>query len=369
MSKSKKLDYAQSGVDYKSLDFLKRLAQKSSKNTAKNLSNGIDEIAESRGESAYVLDIGDKYLAVVEEGLGTKNLVADKVYEISGKSYYRQIAQDTVATFINDLITVGAKPISVMAYWSSGSSDWFKDQTRTQDLVAGWSKACDIAGASWGGGETPTLQGIVEKGKIELGGCAIGIINPKKRLCLGEKIKAGDRIILFESSGIHANGLSLARKISTTLPEGYLTKVSKNKTYGELLLKPTIIYAKLIQNIFESGINIHYMSDITGHGWRKIMRHKSNFTYRLSSVPPVPKILEFIVNKSGLNQKEAYATFNMGAGFAIFVAKKDVTKIISIAKKNKIKAYDAGVVEIGKKQVIIEPKNIVYTDLSLQLRA
>jgi len=368
MPQSKKITYTQSGVDYQSLDFLKRLAQKKSKDTAGNLPKKIREISKSRGESAYVVDIGDQYLAIVEEGLGTKNLIADEMYKMTGKTYYKNIAQDTVASIINDLITVGAKPVSVMAYWSTGNSDWFKDKKRMTDLVTGWDKACDLSGASWGGGETPTLQGIVENGKIELAGCAFGIINPKKRLCLGDNLKVGDRIILFESSGIHANGLTLARKIAKRLPEGYETKIRNKKMYGEAILEPTIIYAKLVQDIFESGVDIHYMSDITGHGWRKIMRHNNKFTYKISKLPPVPDVLNFIVKQSGLNEKEAYATFNMGAGFAVFVSQKDVASTLKMARKNKIKAYDVGVVEKGKKQVIIEPKNIVYEGNSLVVR-
>ena len=303
------------------------------------------------------------------EGLGTKSLVADAMRKITGKTYYEKVAQDTVAAIVNDLITVGAKPITVLAYWAAGNAKWFEDVKRMEDLVNGWKKACDMAGVVWGGGETPTLSGIIEPDTIDLGGSSFGVIKPKKRLVLGEKLREGDVILLFESSGIHANGLSLARKIVSSLSKGYATKMSNGQMYGEGLLTPTIIYSKLIQDLFANHADIHYMAHITGHGWRKIMRYTKPFTYRIHTVPPVPEVLKFICEKGPLDEKEAYGNLNMGAGYAVFVPKKDVEKVIKIAKKNKIKAYSAGVVEKGEKQVIIEPKNIVFEGESLKVRA
>lgn len=368
MPKKQKLTYKQSGVDYDVLDLLKRLAQKESKNTAKNLPKGIMGLSKSRGESAYVMDIGNQYLAVVEEGLGTKNLVADAMYKLTGKSYYDQIAQDTIGTMVNDLITVGARPLSVSAYWAVGSSDWFKDKKRMTDLVKGWGRACTIAGVVWGGGETPTLSGIVNKNTIDLAGACFGIIQPKNKLTLGERLKAGDRIVMFESNGIHANGLTLARKISKKLKNGYKTIISDGRMFGEAILDGSILYSQLIQELFDNKIDIHYMAHITGHGWRKIMRLNDTFTYRITNLPPVPPILSFLVKRARLNDTEAYSTFNMGGGYAVYIPKEDVKKTITIAKKHKIKAYDVGYVEKGPKQVIIEPLNIIYNSKSLDIR-
>ncbi|OGK13555.1 phosphoribosylformylglycinamidine cyclo-ligase [Candidatus Roizmanbacteria bacterium RIFCSPLOWO2_01_FULL_38_12] len=369
MQPAKKLSYKETGVDYDAMDPLKRMAQIAGKKTAKNLTgSSFVELKSSRGESAYVVEQKDSYLAFVMEGLGTKSLVADEMKKITGKTYYDSIAQDTVAMIINDLITVGARPINILAYWAAGSARWFEDKKRMGDLVNGWKKACDVAGVVWGGGETPTLSGIIEPETIDLGGSSFGIIKPKKRLALGEKLQAGDKIILFESSGIHANGLSLARKIAKNLPKGYATKMPDGKMYGEDLLTPTIIYSKLIQDLFLNNVDIHYMAHITGHGWRKIMRYTKPFTYRIHTIPPVPEVLKFLCEKGLLDEKEAYGNLNMGAGYAVFIPKKDIEKVMEIARKNKIKAYNAGVVEKGKKQVIIEPKNIVYEASTLKVR-
>jgi phosphoribosylformylglycinamidine cyclo-ligase len=128
--------------------------------------HGFSEVLASRGESAYVVDVGPFYMASIVECLGTKTLVADEMARLTGKSYYDGIAQDTIAMAINDLITVGATPLVVQAYWAAGGSDWFGDATRAQALVAGWKRACELCQVAWGGGETPALAGIVEAGRI-----------------------------------------------------------------------------------------------------------------------------------------------------------------------------------------------------------
>ena len=369
MSTTNKLTYKDSGVNYETIDYIKRIAQQAGKNTLKNLPKNYKEVSQSRGESAHVVDAGDFYFASVIEGLGTKSLVADEMYRLTGKTYYDNVAYDTVAMIVNDLVTVGAKPLTLMAYWAAGSSSWFKDKKRADDLVSGWTRASNDSGALWGGGETPVLSKIIDEKAIDLAGSCFGIVNPKNNLCLGEKLVAGDRIILFESNGIHANGLTLARKIAESLPEGYLTKVDGDKTYGELLLTPTIIYAKLIEGLLKNTIDIHYMVNVTGHGWRKLMRHKKELTYKITNLPPVPKVLRFIVEQGKLDDKEAYGNLNMGAGFAIFVPEKDVVPVLKLAETHNIKAYNAGVVEVGDKKVILEPKNITFEKDSLQVRS
>jgi phosphoribosylformylglycinamidine cyclo-ligase len=363
--KKSSLTYKDSGVNYDLLDNLKRMAQVAGASLMLDTESGTD----SRGESAGIIRLGDDYiLGLVQEGLGTKNLVADAMLGYNNRTFYDAIAQDTVAMIINDLITVGAKPLSVGAYWAIGSDDWLLHAQRMQDLVDGWKNACEISGAEWIGGETPILSGIINPQTIDLAGTAIGVIEPKERLTLGKNLQPDDAIILFESSGIHANGLSLARKLAEQLPDGYKTKISDGRTYGEALLDPTIIYSKLIQDLFKNNIEIHYMANITGHGWRKLMRNKKEFTYRITKVPPVPPVLQFIQEQGELSDLEAYGNLNMGAGFAIFVPQHHVQEIIEISSQHNIKAYHAGNVEEEKKQVIIEPKNIVFGAESLQVR-
>lgn len=366
------LSYEQSGVNYDLIDPLKIAAQRAAAATAGHLgAHGFREVAASRGESAYVVDVGPFYLASIVECLGSKALVADEMARLTGRSWYAGIAQDTIAMAINDLITVGATPLVVQAYWAAGGSEWFEDQARAQALVEGWKRACDVCGVAWGGGETPALAGIVEAGRIDLAANCTGIVNPKERLSVGDQLGPGDAIVMLASSGIHANGLSLARKLAERLPQGYLTPVSDAAgapSFGEALLAPTLLYSPVTEAMYRAGVRPHYCANITGHGWRKLLRHPSTLTYRIHAVPPVPDVLRFIQQQAGQDDHEAYSTLNMGAGFAIFVAPEQAAEVVRIAQGLGIPAWDAGRIESGPKQLIVEPLGLHYGDDALQLR-
>ncbi len=366
------LTYEKAGVNYDQVDPIKLLAQQSAKSTVSNLAqHGLTEIAASRGESAYVLDIGHAYLASIVECLGTKVLVADAVYRDSGKSFYASIAQDTIAMAVNDLITVGATPLVVQAYWAGGSSDWFADKTRAADLIRGWKAACDVCGVSWGGGETPALAGVVAEGTIDLAASCVGLVQPKTRLSLGDKLTPGNAIVLLASSGIHANGVSLARKLAERLPLGYNTPVGldgKGPLFGEAILAPTVLYSPVTAALAKAGIDVNYCVNVTGHGWRKLLRHTSEFTYRIHTIPTVPPVLSFMQREAKLDATEAYGTLNMGAGFALFVDAKNAEQTAAIARECGIEAWVAGSVEAGPKQAIIEPIGVIYSAEDLKLR-
>lgn len=363
------LSYEQAGVNYDLIDPLKVAAQRAAKATGAHLlGHGFSEVEASRGESAYVVDVGPFYIASIVECLGSKALVADEMKALTGKSYYDGIAQDTIAMAINDLITVGATPLVVQAYWAAGGSDWFGDAQRAQALVEGWKRACDTCSVAWGGGETPALAGIVADGRIDLAASCTGLINPKERLSVGDRLAPGDAIVLLASSGIHANGLSLARKLVERLPQGYLTEVSPGLSYGEALLAPTVLYSPVTEALYKAGIVPQYCANITGHGWRKLLRHPATHTYRIHAVPEVTPVLKFIQTHARQDDLEAYSTLNMGAGFALFVKAEDAERTVEVARAQGIEALVAGRVEAGPKKLIIEPLGIEFGDDALQLR-
>ena len=363
------LSYEQAGVNYDLIDPLKVSAQQAAAATAAQLAaHGFSELKASRGESAYVVDVGPFYMASIVECLGSKALVADEMGQLTGRHYYDGIAQDTIAMAVNDLITVGATPLVVQAYWAAGGSDWFADAQRAQQLVAGWQRACEACGVAWGGGETPALPGIVERGRIDLAASCIGLVNPKQRLSLGERLAPGDAIVLLHASGIHANGLSLARKLVERLPQGYLTPVTQGLSYGDALLTPTVLYAPVTEALWRAGIVPHYCANITGHGWRKLLRHPGAFSYRITRLPDVPPVLRFIQRHAALDDRQAYSTLNMGAGFALFVAADEATRTVQIAQQLGVGALMAGAVHEGPKQLTIEPLSLRFGAEDLQLR-
>ncbi|RVU46177.1 AIR synthase-related protein [Rubrivivax rivuli] len=363
------MTYEQAGVQYDLIDPLKVAAQRAAAATASHLAgHGFGEVSASRGESAYVVDVGPFYLASIVECLGTKTLVADEMQRLTGKSFFAGIAQDTIAMAVNDLITVGATPLVVQAYWAAGGSEWFTDAQRAGALVEGWKAACDVCQVAWGGGETPALAGIVEAGRIDLAASCTGLVNPKPRLTLGERLGPGDAIVLLASSGIHANGLSLARKLAERLPQGYLTEVEPGVGYGEALLAPTTLYSPVTEALWAAGVPVHYAANITGHGWRKLLRHAKALTYRIHTVPPVPPVLRFIAEQAGHDAAEAYGTLNMGAGFALFVPASDAQRCVEVARGAGVAAWVAGTVEAGPKELLIEPLGVRFSGDSLQLR-
>jgi len=359
----KKITYASAGDNYKIKDPIKNLALKEAAKTSKNLlKHNFCEIEISRGGSSYVIKKDDLYLAFVVEGLGTKNLVADAMEELTGQSFYEVIAHDTVATIINDLITVGATPLVIHAYWAFGDNQFLKNEKRMTALIYGWRKACDLAGVVWGGGESPTLKGIIDPKYCDLAGAAFGIIKSKERLITEDNLCEGDRIILLKSNGINANGLSLARAVAKKLPQGYATLLPDGKTFGQALLQKTNIYSQLLEELFCSGIKIHYVSNITGHGLRKIMRAKKNFTYVIEKIFPPQEVFLFIQKQTGLSDFEVYQTFNMGMDYALFLEEKQVKKAQNIIKRLGFESLDAGYLKKGKRQVIIQPKKITFKD-------
>lgn len=375
----KKLHYENSGANYKLIDTFKVQALNLAKTTAKNLKRfkkyglEIKELKNSRGESAYRIEVITTkpisfQLAHVEESIGTKNVIADELIELTGKSYYYEAAIDNVASIVNDLATCGAFPVSFMLHVAAYPNEWFLDSRINKLLLQGTADACNLAGLTWGGGESGTDRDIIIPGKSLLSGSAVGIITPSDKALNEDKIKVGDRIILLSSSGVHTNGITLLRQeLLKKLPQGYKTMLADGKNYGETLMTPSIIYSKLVEDIV-SQTKIHYAVNITGHGFRKIMRPKRSLTYVIDKLPTPQPIFELIKKYSNSTDQDMYDTYNMGAGFALYLPESSVKTVLRLAKKHKIVALDAGVVQKGTKKVVLKPLGIELKGESLQIR-
>jgi phosphoribosylformylglycinamidine cyclo-ligase len=204
---------------------------------------------------------------------------------------------------------------------------------------------------------------------VELAGAAVGAVPAGREAILGQRLQAGDEIVLVASSGLHANGASLARLVAERLPDGYATKLPSGRGFGEALLDPSVMYAPLVQRLLESGLGISYLSHITGHGLLKLMRPARELTYRIVQLPPVPEVLAFLVDKTGLQANKAYSTFNMGSGYAVYCAAGAGSEIVAIAAGLGLRAIVAGSVEAGPRQVIVEPVGVHYAGGELELTA
>lgn len=360
--------YSSAGVDYQALDAGKRGALTEALSTSALLQrNGGRAVDESRGEPAFVFQIGDLTLAFVVEGLGTKSLIARQLRGHTGAGVFANVAYDTVAAIVNDLCCVGALPLVVNAYFATGSSSWYSDSEVHGALLLGWREGCADAGATWGGGESPSLAGLVSELDIELAGSAVGLVPTGRGPLLGDDLVAGDEIVLVGSTGLHANGASLARMVADRLPDGYATSLPSGRSFGEALLDRSLIYAGLVRSLLESGVAIHYLSHVTGHGFLKLMRPRRDLTYRIRELPEVPEVLAFLAARAGLSVHEAYSTLNMGTGFAVYCAAGQGEAVTRLAADLGLASHVAGLVEDGPRRVVLEPVGVEFESAELDL--
>jgi phosphoribosylformylglycinamidine cyclo-ligase len=297
--------------------------------------------------------------------------VADAVGALTGRTHYDAVARDTVATILNDLATVGGSPLCLTAYWASGSSEWFGNEARLADLVEGWSSACRDAGCSWGGGETQALPDIIDPSAVVLGGSAVGTISPKEYLLVGSRVRAGDSMLVAPAVGIHANGLTLARRVASDLAQGWATLVPGDplaRCYGEVLLDPAPLYGPLVEAVQRSGVTLHYAAHVTGHGWQKVMRASRQLTYVIERLPAIPPVLDLIVQTAELTPRQSYTTFNMGAGFILFLPSAGVPTAIAVAASRGYELFPIGHVEDGPKRVVLQPLGLELSGDSLRIR-
>jgi phosphoribosylformylglycinamidine cyclo-ligase len=362
--------YRDAGVDYAVLDAGKRLALDKALSTSALLAAaGGAAVDASRGEPAFVFELGEQRFGLVLEGLGTKSIVAQAYLEETGEDHFGAVAYDAVAAIVNDLICVGALPLVVNAYFSTGSGDWYGEAGRYASLLEGWRSACEDAGCVWGGGESPSLPGLVSPDHIELAGAAIGAIPAGTEPLLGDKLRAGDEIVLVASSGLHANGASLARHLAERLPEGWRTPLPEapGTDFGRGILAPSISYVALLRRLLGERLPVSYVSHITGHGMLKLMRPDAALTYRLHSLPPVPPVLSFLAERSEMDSHSAYSTLNMGAGLAVYCAAGSGAEVAAAAAEEGLEATVAGTVEKGPRRVVLEPVGVTFDSDELRL--
>jgi len=360
--------YRAAGVDYDALDAGKRMAMAKALSTSPLLAaRGGRALDASRGEPAFVFELAGDSFAFVVEGLGTKSIIARHVLEAHGDNHFADVAYDTVAAILNDLCCVGALPLVVNAYFATGASEWYLQRDRAGALLEGWRQACADAGCVWGGGESPSLPGLLAEQDIELAGAAVGAVPKGHSPLLGEELGVGDEIVLVASSGLHANGASLARLVAGRLAEGYATELPDGSTFGAALLEPSVMYVALVAALLEADVPLTYISHVTGHGLLKLMRPTKALTYRIERLPEVPAVLAFLADQAAMDAKTAYSTFNMGAGYALYCAAGSGERVVAIAAGLGLEATLAGRVEEGPRQVILEPVDVLFEGDQLEL--
>jgi phosphoribosylformylglycinamidine cyclo-ligase len=322
------MTYADSGVDiYQKEDAIKSLLS-----SIKTRRKGIGK--PMGGHYAGLIDFGEYALVLCTDGVGTKIKIAEAFNK------WDTIGIDCIAMNVNDAICVGAEPLAFVDYLAVNNPD----AGVTKEIGKGLNKGAELSNISIIGGETADLPEIING--LDLAGTCLAYVK-KENIVMGERITPGDIIIGIASTGIHSNGYTLARKVVTdagfqytdTFPDG----MYPGKTIGEIMLAPTKIYVKEIIQLL-SKIKVHGLAHITGSGLRNLPRLNKKVTFVLTDPLTPPQIFSFLKKYGNIDDKELYHTFNMGMGFAVVVAEKDVQETMKILKKYS----DAEVKIVGK---------------------
>ena len=337
--KNNNLTYEKSGVNIKAADnFVKFISSISKKRVnSKNFQN-IGGFGSITNIPKY---IKNPQLVASTDGVGTKIEIANEL------KIFDSIGIDLVAMCVNDLIVQGAKPLIFLDYISINKVELKK----LKQIVKGIIKGCKISNCELVGGETAEMPGTYSKGKFDIAGFSVGIVD-KNKIINKSKIKKDDLIIGIPSSGIHSNGYSLVRHV---LKKKNI-KLKNNKFLKKELIKPTKIYVKEILNLINKKL-VNGCANITGGGLqdniKRVLPSGTSAKIELDKIKP-NNIFKWLY-KQGIDEKEMLKTFNCGIGFCIIVKPKNLKKIIKFFSKD-FKPYIIGKIIYGKKDVKLNGK-------------
>ena len=331
---SKKLTYKDSGVNIKAADKFVKFISLQTKKTNKN----------DIGAFASLTNIPKKlkkpFLVTSTDGVGTKIELANELKK------FDTIGIDLVAMCVNDIIVQGAEPLVFLDYISINKIN----QNKLQSIIKGIIKGCKISNCKLVGGETAEMPGTYSKGKFDIAGFAVGLVDKKN--IIHKKIKSGDVILAIPSNGLHSNGYSLVRHILKKKKINF----KKNNFLKKELLKPTKIYVKEIVSLSKKNL-LNGCANITGGGIKDNLERviPNGLAARLSlGKIKILKIFKYL-NKMGVKDKDMLQTFNCGVGFCLIVNKKKI-KTIEKHFKKQFKPYLIGEIINSKNKIKLNGK-------------
>jgi phosphoribosylformylglycinamidine cyclo-ligase len=275
------------------------------------------------------------------DGVGTKIEIANMINK------YDTIGIDLVAMSVNDLIVQGARPILFLDYISINKIDFKK----LKAIIKGIVRGCKIANCDLVGGETAEMPGTYEKGKFDIAGFAVGVVD-KNKILNKKKIKSGDLILAVPSSGIHSNGYSLVRHVLSSKK----INIKKNNFLRKELIKPTKIYVNEILNLIQNNL-LNGCANITGGGLadniKRVIPDKLSANIDLTKIKTL-KIFNWL-KLNNISDKEMLKTFNCGVGFCLIINPKSLKKISKFFSKE-FKPYIIGKIDNGKSKVKLNAK-------------
>ena len=317
--------YKKSGVDIKAADkFVKFISTISSNKKGKKKLNNIGGFGSI---SNIPKNFKDPKIVACTDGVGTKIEIANHLNK------FDTIGIDLVAMSVNDLIVQGARPLFFLDYISINKIDLSK----LKSIIKGIIKGCKISKCNLVGGETAEMPGTYEKGKFDIAGFAVGIVEAKKIL-YKKKIKINNLILAVPSNGLHSNGFSLVRRIL----EKKKISIKKNRFLKKELIKPTKIYVSEILKLIDKKL-LNGCANITGGGIveniKRIIPNNYCANINLNKIKPL-KIFNWL-KKNDVTDQEMLKTFNCGVGFCLIIESKNLNKVCNIFPKN-FKPYIIG---------------------------
>ena len=342
----KEFTYAKAGVDVSKEKKTYKKIGEILKETLRLRDGKFGQVLSEIGHYAGLVDIGGgKALALHSDGVGTKVLIAEMM------NRYDTIGIDCIAMNVNDLICIGAEPVALLDYQAVE-----KLGDHVNEIAKGLAKGAKESDIAIVGGETALMPDVMRG--FDLSAMSMGVVQ-RDSVITGKKIKPGDVVIGLESSGIHSNGLTLARKlllseykIDQEIPE-------LGRTVGEELLEPTKIYVKPVLEIVES-CEVHGLANITGGAFSKLMRlgDIAGVGFSLDRMPDPMPIFKLIQKLGNVSNREMYRTFNMGVGFCVISPKSESEKVMEICRKHKTKAWIIGKA-IPEKKVLVKGIDVI----------
>jgi phosphoribosylaminoimidazole synthetase len=337
--KKQKFTYEKSGVNIGTANnFVKFLSNISSKNKGKKKFNNI-------GGFGSISNIPKKFkrpkIVACTDGVGTKIEIANALNK------YDTIGIDLVAMSVNDLIVQGAKPLLFLDYISINKINLKK----LKSIIKGIIKGCKISLCELVGGETAEMPGTYEKGKFDIAGFAVGVVDEKKILDK-KNIKKNDLVLALPSSGIHSNGYSLVRYVLNKKK----INLKNNKFLKKELLKPTKIYVKEVLNLIDKKL-INACANITGGGLedniKRVIPEGLKANIDLNKIK-TKKIFSWL-KQNNIGNKEMLKTFNCGVGFCLIISPKNLSNVKKFFTKE-YEPYIIGKIIPGKSKVKLNGK-------------
>jgi phosphoribosylformylglycinamidine cyclo-ligase len=275
------------------------------------------------GHYANVIKLDERRgLALSCDSVGSKVIVCEQL------GRYDTIGIDLFGMNANDVICVGADPIALLDYIAVEEAN----PEVLEQIGIGLRAGAEQAGVEIPGGELAVLPDVVRghpspRG-FDLVGFCVGLVD-LDAVVTGEAIEPGDALLGIPSSGIHSNGLSLARRVLADLDEEVGAV-----TVGDMLLEPTVLYVRAIRELLGSDVDVRGLAHITGDGFLNLLRLEADAGYRVGSPLPVPPVFELIAERGGVEDAELYEVFNMGCGFCVVVPNEDADAAVALLSEH-----------------------------------